>query len=241
MEASQAWSQHGHEARNALFSWGRAGSGRLGRSTHSTASSSSESPRSVRAQSPPSRRRRSVDVSGYGGSERWRRERSDVSEAPHTRDPDPSQRHLPGEVTADWSYRVNDHRMQGARLVIAPPPPSRAPGSFASPSPDSAGEGGRGGYSASRGLEGGWQFERVGRGSGAASVGQGPVSIAAGWKHSVAVTGEGAVFVWGCGRSGRLGLGDHVDVYRPRQVRGSTAAAPSRAFAPKRTRPGFPL
>ncbi|CAN0305643.1 unnamed protein product, partial [Ectocarpus sp. 13 AM-2016] len=42
--------------------------------------------------------------------------------------------------------------------------------------------------------------------------------IAAGWRHSVAVTEEGAVFAWGCGSDGRLGLGSHVDASAPRQV-----------------------
>lgn len=46
-----------------------------------------------------------------------------------------------------------------------------------------------------------------------------PVAIAAGWRHSVAVTSAGAVFVWGCGGNGRLGLGAHVDVQKPQQVR----------------------
>lgn len=49
-------------------------------------------------------------------------------------------------------------------------------------------------------------------------VGRGPVAIAAGWRHSVAVTVEGAVFAWGCGSDGRLGLGSHVDANAPRQV-----------------------
>ncbi|CAN0104583.1 unnamed protein product, partial [Sphacelaria rigidula] len=45
------------------------------------------------------------------------------------------------------------------------------------------------------------------------------VAIAAGWRHSIAVTGEGAVFVWGCGSDGRLGVGEYTDVQRPQQVR----------------------
>lgn len=63
-------------------------------------------------------------------------------------------------------------------------------------------------------------MDKEARMSGRAVVGScgGPVAIAAGWSHSVAVTEEGAAFVWGCGGNGRLGLGEHADVYRPLQV-----------------------
>ena len=37
------------------------------------------------------------------------------------------------------------------------------------------------------------------------------VSLAAGRVHSVAVTMEGELWVWGFGHQGQLGLGDHMD------------------------------
>eukprot|EP00752_Nemacystus_decipiens_P014841 g13213.t1 len=95
---------------------------------------------------------------------------------------------MPGVVTADWTYRVNDHRQQGAPLV----PVGAARGIY----PFGSGRGGRG-----------------------------PVAIAAGWRHSVAVTEEGAAFTWGCGAGGKLGLGSHVDVDTPRQVRALASRA----------------
>ena len=38
--------------------------------------------------------------------------------------------------------------------------------------------------------------------------GCGVVMVAAGSHHSIAVTSEGALFSWGCGSQGQLGLGD---------------------------------
>lgn len=94
--------------------------------------------------------------------------------------PPPSRFSMPALVDGDWSYRVNDHRRDGASLVPV------------------------------CGSSGGGRSRGVG--------GRGPVSIAAGWRHSVAVTAEGATFVWGYGSQGRLGLGSHADVETPRQV-----------------------
>ncbi|CAM9711346.1 unnamed protein product, partial [Scytosiphon promiscuus] len=64
-----------------------------------------------------------------------------------------------------------------------------------------------------------------GAGDGDGGRGTGPVAIAAGWRHSVAVTAEGAVFAWGCGTEGRLGLGSHADARSPRQVRALASRA----------------
>ncbi|CAN8075511.1 unnamed protein product [Agarophyton chilense] len=46
----------------------------------------------------------------------------------------------------------------------------------------------------------------------------GVIDIAAGWRISAAVVGdgqEGRVFTWGCGEAGALGIGDHVDHWQP--------------------------
>lgn len=155
----------------------------------------------------------------------------------------PPDCHLPGEVVADWSYRVNDHRDQGAPLRYAPPPPlsrrARTSAHFTlSGVPDSLVTGTA--ISQDAEASGGKDFNppssssfqhreapaRVGGSdntsglSGIRFAGEerGPVSIAAGWRHSLVVTQEGAVFVWGCGKNGRLGLGEHADVQRPQQV-----------------------
>jgi alpha-tubulin suppressor-like RCC1 family protein len=44
------------------------------------------------------------------------------------------------------------------------------------------------------------------------------VSISAGHSHSLAVTNQGEVYTWGCGKYGRLGHGSHVDEYKPKIV-----------------------
>lgn len=41
------------------------------------------------------------------------------------------------------------------------------------------------------------------------------VSVSAGRVHSLALTGQGEVFVWGSGRNGRLGLGHSMDEAEP--------------------------
>ncbi|KAK6154240.1 hypothetical protein DH2020_008488 [Rehmannia glutinosa] len=46
-------------------------------------------------------------------------------------------------------------------------------------------------------------------------AGEMPVSVSGGRVHSIAVTVEGEVWSWGCGRNGRLGLGSSVDEVEP--------------------------
>lgn len=45
--------------------------------------------------------------------------------------------------------------------------------------------------------------------------GETPVSVSAGRVHSLALTAKGEVWVWGCGRNGRLGLGSSSDEIEP--------------------------
>lgn len=42
-----------------------------------------------------------------------------------------------------------------------------------------------------------------------------PVSVSGGRVHSIALTSKGEVWVWGCGRNGRLGLGSSTDEAEP--------------------------
>ncbi|XP_062073113.1 RCC1 domain-containing protein RUG3, mitochondrial isoform X2 [Humulus lupulus] len=42
-----------------------------------------------------------------------------------------------------------------------------------------------------------------------------PVSVAGGRVHSIALTSKGEVWVWGCGKNGRLGLGSSTDEAEP--------------------------
>lgn len=151
---------------------------------------------------------------------------------------------MPASVDADWTYRVNDHRQQGAPLVAVPVPapvpiaPDSSAGvasASASPSASAAqqlvhpfsvaeSDGGDGGGDIGDDGGGGGDAANTAKATavttsdGGGCGGRGPIAIAAGWRHSVAVTAEGAVFVWGCGAGGRLGLGSHADVDTPRQV-----------------------
>ncbi|CAM9207729.1 unnamed protein product [Ectocarpus sp. 8 AP-2014] len=155
---------------------------------------------------------------------------------PAPRPPRPPEAfNMPAPVAADWTYRVNDHRRHGAPLVAVPTPAAAAAAAadrliYPFGGGDGDGDGTR--ASAGRPIGSG------GGGDGAAGdtegmpllepgdgVGRGPVAIAAGWRHSVAVTEEGAVFAWGCGSEGRLGLGSHVDANAPRQVRALASRA----------------
>lgn len=45
--------------------------------------------------------------------------------------------------------------------------------------------------------------------------GESPASVSAGRVHSLCVTEKGEAWVWGCGKSGRLGLGSSVDEPEP--------------------------
>ena len=211
---------------NLLLSWGRAGCGRLGRNPPPPSQSSNgQSP----AHSLPLSRRKSPILSphtahltqavgdfGVGGirgdaAMEW----STSSHTPGNRDlnraatllssvpelPTPryapeteSSFNLPAVVECDWSYRVNDHREQGVPLALAP------------------------------------TYSRTHQSNGATFAGEtggdsdlcGPVAVAAGWRHSVARTADGATFVWGCGARGRLGLGSCADFTTPQQVGIST-------------------
>lgn len=42
-----------------------------------------------------------------------------------------------------------------------------------------------------------------------------PVSVCGGRAHSAALTAAGEVWVWGCGKNGRLGLGSSIDEPEP--------------------------
>lgn len=42
-----------------------------------------------------------------------------------------------------------------------------------------------------------------------------PISVSGGRVHSMVLTFKGEVWVWGCGRNGRLGLGSSVDEAEP--------------------------
>ncbi|KDP45169.1 hypothetical protein JCGZ_15034 [Jatropha curcas] len=46
-------------------------------------------------------------------------------------------------------------------------------------------------------------------------AGEGPVSVSGGRAHSVALTSKKEVWVWGCGKNGRLGLGSSADEADP--------------------------
>lgn len=46
-------------------------------------------------------------------------------------------------------------------------------------------------------------------------AGETPLSVSGGRVHSIALTSEGEVWVWGCGRNGRLGLGCSNDEAEP--------------------------
>lgn len=69
----------------------------------------------------------------------------------------------------------------------------------------------------------GWnQFLQLGRpGSGNCPLvveglaGETPVAVSGGRAHSIALTIKGEVWAWGCGRSGRLGLGSSTDEVEP--------------------------
>lgn len=45
--------------------------------------------------------------------------------------------------------------------------------------------------------------------------GETPVSVSGGRVHSIALTSSGEVWVWGCGKNGRLGLGSSIDEAEP--------------------------
>ena len=133
---------------------------------------------------------------------------------------------MPTVITADWTYLVSDHRQQGAPLVPVPAPAGTTPAAAATAAADEA-----------RaidpfGSDGGDDDDSDhpvgdvtgiavpacrGRGSGGGG-GRKAEAIAAGWRHSVAISEEGAVFAWGCGAGGELGLGPHADVDIHRQV-----------------------
>lgn len=49
-------------------------------------------------------------------------------------------------------------------------------------------------------------------------LGEKPLSVSGGRVHSLALTSAGEVFVWGCGRNGRLGLGSSIDEPEPMLV-----------------------
>ncbi|KAL7591229.1 hypothetical protein Lser_V15G34983 [Lactuca serriola] len=49
-------------------------------------------------------------------------------------------------------------------------------------------------------------------------LGEKPVSVSGGRVHSIVLTDNGEVFSWGCGRSGRLGLGSSIDEHEPMVV-----------------------
>ncbi|ETV68015.1 hypothetical protein, variant [Aphanomyces astaci] len=44
------------------------------------------------------------------------------------------------------------------------------------------------------------------------------MQVAAGTNHSMVISRDGALFVWGCGHTGQLGLGSYMDVSVPTQV-----------------------
>jgi hypothetical protein len=46
------------------------------------------------------------------------------------------------------------------------------------------------------------------------------VCVAAGWRHSAAVMRDGALYTWGWGIDGRLGLGDRANSREARRVPG---------------------
>ena len=46
-------------------------------------------------------------------------------------------------------------------------------------------------------------------------IGENLVSVSGGRVHSIALTSKGEVWVWGCGRNGRLGLGSSTDEAEP--------------------------
>lgn len=48
--------------------------------------------------------------------------------------------------------------------------------------------------------------------------GENPIFVSGGRVHSVALTSKGEVWVWGCGRNGRLGLGSSIDEAEPMLV-----------------------
>ncbi|KAF5199645.1 Regulator of chromosome condensation rcc1 [Thalictrum thalictroides] len=48
--------------------------------------------------------------------------------------------------------------------------------------------------------------------------GERPVSVAGGRVHSIALTSKGELWVWGCGKNGRLGLGSSADEVEPIMV-----------------------
>ena len=60
------------------------------------------------------------------------------------------------------------------------------------------------------------------------------VCVGAGDRHSLVVAADGSVFAFGQGRGGRLGLGDHQDQCRPKQV-------PAQVLAQSIGLPRFPM
>ena len=52
-------------------------------------------------------------------------------------------------------------------------------------------------------------------------------ALACGINHTLALTADGQVFAWGCGRQGKLGTGDCVDKATPTRVRLDTATGDS--------------
>ncbi|KAJ9687103.1 hypothetical protein PVL29_015809 [Vitis rotundifolia] len=64
-----------------------------------------------------------------------------------------------------------------------------------------------------------FQLGRAGPGSCPMAVkglaGETPVAVSGGRAHSIALTSKGEVWVWGCGKSGRLGLGSSTDEVEP--------------------------
>lgn len=45
--------------------------------------------------------------------------------------------------------------------------------------------------------------------------GEAPLSVSGGRVHSIALTSSGEVWVWGCGKNGRLGLGSSINEAEP--------------------------
>jgi len=52
----------------------------------------------------------------------------------------------------------------------------------------------------------------------AAFAGHRVVAVSAGWKHSLAITADGAIWSWGCGGGGMLGHGDEQNQLLPKKI-----------------------
>lgn len=48
-----------------------------------------------------------------------------------------------------------------------------------------------------------------------ALAGETPILVSGGRAHTIALTSKGEVWVWGCGKNGRLGLGSSLDEIEP--------------------------